>query len=270
MVAPKQKRGVNAMEKKETLDAIEERIKALEGEVRTLRAQNAGLGACLAGLIVLVAVSYFIVVGMELKLLRVLRVERIEFVKDGELIAYIDCGSIPGMSDVLSINDKDGNPIVVIGSITGEFLNGTRGLSVFNMKGEGVAGIVATPEGSGRISIMNKKGNIVAVLGAQDIKTSFTYPDSGYLFIINGDGIGGIALQCDPKGNGAIVVRNKDWSIGASLGCSDYGGLLGIFRNYRVGNTAQAAVTIGITTNGAGGIVTTNRSGTPIWSTPAW
>jgi len=258
------------MEKKETLDAIEERIKALDGEVRTLRAQNAGLGACLAGLIVLVAVSYFIVVGMELKLLRVLRVERIEFVKDGELIAYIDCGGITGMGDVLSINDKDGNPIVAIGSITGGFLDGARGLSVFNMKGEGVAGIVTTPEGSGRLGIMNKKGKIVAVLGAQDIKDPLMYSDSGYLAIFNRDGIGRIFLQCDSKGSGAIVVCNKDGRIGAMLGCSDYGGTLDILRDSRVGNTAKPAVTIGITPNGAGGIVTTNRSGSPIWVSPSW
>jgi len=257
------------MERKETLDAIEERIKALEGEVRTLRAQNAGLGACLAGLIVLVAVSYLIVVGMELKLLRVLRVEKIEFVKDGELIAYIDCGSITGMGDVLSIKDKDGNPIVAIGFITEGFLNGTRGLSVFNMKGEGVASIVTTPEGSGRIGIMNRKGKIVAVLGAQDIKTSFTYPDSGFLFILNGD-VGGIALNCDPKGNGVIGVFFKDGKFGASLGCSDYGGSLEIFRNSRVGDTVQPAVTIGVAPNGSGGIAASNRLGTPIWSTPAW
>jgi len=241
------KRWVRNMEKKETLDAIEERIEALEEEVRRLRGINARLCIALACLIALVVVSYLIV-GKELKLLRVLRVEKLEFVKDGELVASVSGVGRPNIGYAFTIYDGDNKPMMEIASFSFASNSSLREVNFYNENAKPGIKFRVSPDGSGTIVIMNRKGNVVAALGVQDTKDPVADPDSGYLIIFNG------------------VTQTPV----VSLGCSKLGGSLALLRNPYVGDTTKPAVGIGITTTGSGSIVTTKRSGSQIWGTPAW
>jgi len=234
------------MENEEILDAIEERINALEEEVRKLRGINARLCVVLACLIALVVASYLILVGKELKLIRVLRVERIEFVRDGKLIAAIAGERTLGLSSSLGIYDKDGIRMVVIGSTgTGPFA-GSQGLFLGPAGVGGGVGFFVTPDGNGRMEIWNKYGKRVVLLGALSELEKMRVGD-GYLIICDKDGNKILSASIDPEHNA---------------------GKLQISRTPGQGDTEKAAVAIGVLPGGSGVIATTNSLGLPIWTSP--
>jgi len=185
------------MERKETLEAICERIKALEGEVCALRVQNKRMRVVIAALVVFAALPYLIAAGMYTQTFSVLRVERIEFVQDGELAAIMRGKVIPGIGSELDIYDKAGTLVVAISSATDGPFAGVQGLTV----GErGRVGLVITREGNGCMGIYNQYGKCVVLLSA--LSTKGMKRVGGFLSIYDGDGNKILDAYNDPVFNG--------------------------------------------------------------------
>jgi len=234
------------MERNETLNVICERIKALEGEVCTLRVQNNRLRVVIAALVVIAVLPYLIAAGMQTQTFSVLRVERLEFVRDDKVIAIMHGDVIPGMGSGLGIYDEAGIRMVAIVSFTGGPFPGAKGLAVgFPGVGGGVV-FAVSPDGNGSMGIYNKYMKPVVALGAGS-KGEMVRVDDGYLFIHDRDGNRLLAASVDPKFN------NFKLQIGRTPG---------------QGNIETAAVTITVSPGGSGVITTTNSLGLPIWTSP--
>jgi len=234
------------MERNETLNVICERIKALEGEVCTLRVQNNRLRVVIAALVALAVLPYLLAAGMQTQTFSVLRVERLEFVEGGNLVAIMEGGAIPGIGSALSIYDSVGKQVVAIGSFTGGPFAGFQGLVLGPVEAGGGAGFVVTPDGNGVVVINNKYKKTVVQLGAFS-KGGMARVGDGYLFVYDRDGNRILSASVNPITNAPI---------------------LHIERLPHQGDTTMAAVAISVALNGSGIITTTNRSGFPIWISP--
>jgi len=233
------------MERNETLDVICERIKALEEEVRAQKVQNKRLRVVIAALVVLAALPYLLAAGMYTQTFSVLRVERIEFVEEGELMAAIEGGKTLGPGSGLGIYDKNGKLVVAIGFLTGGPVAGSRGIYLLDKKEKPVIALMALPDGSTAVCVLNNEGKIVANLGTP-----------------------GELLPIAERGNGCLEIFNRYGEYGVAITGEDTGGRIQIIRSHRVGNPKVAAVAIGVTKKGSGLIGVYNRSGSLIWGTP--
>jgi len=257
------------MEKRETLDAIYERIKTLEGEICALQVQNKRLRVIIAALVFLAVLPYLLAAGIQTQTFSVLRVERLEFVRDGKLMAAIAGGETGILGYGLRIYDKDGKPMVEIDYQTGGPFAGLHRFALINKHGESAIDIVAAPKGWNDVLVYNSKRVIVASLGAASRDMSGLDRDSGYLFIRDGTGKTKIGFSVTPEGNGLIGVNSRDGKSGVAISGEATGGRIEIVRSPSVSNTKKLlAVTIGVAKNGSGYIETTNASGSPIWTTP--
>jgi len=236
------------MERNETLDVICERIKALEGEVFALRMQNKRMRVVIAALVFLAVLPYLIASGMQTQTFSVLRVERLEFVRDGELVASVHGLTVGEVSRLLAISDKDNEPIVIIASNTPDKNRGFNMMFFYSKRGKGGINLASTPDGNCMLLINNYMGNPVVCLGASVEKDAIGY-GTGYLNISDKDGKERISLFIEPK-NGS--------------------GKLQIARAPHQGSTEKAAVTIGVFPDGSGFVGTTNSLGLPLWSSPQW
>jgi len=256
------------MEKrKETLEAICERIKALENEVCALRVQNKRMRVVIAALVVIAVLPYLLAAGMQTQTFRVLRVERLEFVKDGELMAAI-AGAKTGFLYGLRIYDKVSKPMVEIFSLTSGSFAGLRLFNLLDKYGKTAIGITTAPNGNNSIVVFNSKGRIVTSLGTVGGTNPAADRDSGHLTIMDGAGRMKMNFFVIPKGDGMIGVTSRDGESGVFIGGGDTGGRIEIGRSRRLGNTKKLAVTISVAPDGSGVIVTTDSSGSIIWSSP--
>jgi len=234
------------MEKRETLDAIWERIKALEGEVCALQVQNKRLRVIIAALVFLAVLPYLLAAGMQTQTFSVLRVERIEFVQDGEVMAAIVGGKTVGPGSGLIICDKDNKPMVQISSFSGGPFAGSRGIVLLDREGKRAITLTAAPVGINAVNVFNNEGKIVAFLGTTGELSHPFDRNSGLLYISDGTG--------KPMINLAVLP--------------DTGGDIRIWRSSRVSNAEKPAVVISVAKNGSGTITTTDFLGLPIWISP--
>jgi len=256
------------MEKKETLDAICERIKALEDEICALRLQNKRMRVVIAALVVIAVLPYLIAAGMQTQTFSVLRVERLEFVQDGELMAGIVGGKTIAPGSGLLIYDKENKPLVRISSISYGSNAGSRGINLLDKEGKEAISLHTSSDGSNSVVVFNNNEKIVAILGTMSELNPKEYTNSGYLIIGDRTGEMKISLFVSSEGDGMIGVKSRDGKSGVSIGGQDTGGRIEISRNPRLGNTKTSAVTLCVTENGLGYIGISNSLGLPIWSTP--
>jgi len=258
------------MEMNETLDVICERIKALEGEVCALRVQNKRMRVVIAALVVFAALPYLIAAGMQTQTFSVLRVEQLEFVKDGELMAAIVGGKTIAPGSGLLICDKDYKPVVRISSVSGGPVAGSQGIHLLDKEGNEAISLHTSSNGENSVVVFNSKKKIVAVLGTAGRNMPSFARDCGYLSICDGTGKIKILSSVNSEGDGVIYVNSRDGESGVSISGCDTGGRIEISRNPRLGNTKQNAVTICVTDEGVGYVGISNSLGLPIWSTPLW
>jgi len=258
------------MEKRETLDAICERIKALEDEICALRLQNKRMRVVIAALVVIAVLPYLIAAGMQTQTFSVLRVERLEFVQDGELVASIAGVRVRGRGSGLGIYDEDDKPVIAIDSHTGGSNAGSRGIFLLDKEGNRAISLLTMSNGSNSVNVFNTKGKIVATLNSVSKDIPASYRDSGSLAICDANGDIRIGLGVGNEGNGGMSFVDRDGNIGVTISARDTGGRIEIARTPRVGNTKALAVAIGVDKNGSGFIGITNSLGLPLWSSPQW
>jgi hypothetical protein len=239
-------------------------------QISALRRENRFLKVGLIFCLVLSTLPYL--TGFQPTVIRASKVvtERVEFVKDGKTTMSIAAQTIP-TGGRLDIEDEDGLPMVVIGSV-----KAGRGMFVIDKRGKPSVGITLMPNGDGTIGVYNRNGEPVAGIGAGEngdgeidvfkngklVARMHANEDGGAISVRNRNGLPIAIMGAGENGDGGIFVYNRSGHPVATMSASVIGG--GIVICDKEGNILASMIATPLW----GAIELKTPSGRTVWSAP--